>query len=227
MEKHVIIVAGGKGTRMNTEVPKQFMELAGKPLLMHTTEIFFRACNAPASLVIVIPRQHKALWEKLCHKHHFQVPHKVVDGGRERFFSVRNALSVIGKNGLIAIHDGVRPAVSPDVIKRCFEAAEIYGNAVPAVAVAESMRRIFSGKTKVVNRKEYLLVQTPQTFRADLLHKAYQAPYREQFTDDASVLEHSGVAVHLVEGNKENIKVTTPGDLLFAEWLLSKSRPVE
>lgn len=224
MKKYVVIVAGGKGTRMKTAVPKQFLKLAGKPVLMHTMDAFYRTYGDDITFIIVLPDACRQKWEQLCKAYHYHLPHTIVSGGKERFFSVKNALAAVDAEGVVAVHDGVRPAVSSEVIRRCFETAEIKGNAVPAVAMAESMRRKIAGKTMAVRREEYLLIQTPQTFRTEILHSAYDTEYHERFTDDASVVEHSGEVIHLVEGNKENIKVTSPDDLLFIEWLLSRSK---
>lgn len=222
MKKYVVIVAGGKGTRMKTAVPKQFIELAGKPVLMHTMNAFFSVYGDDISFIIVVPDTFRQKWEQLCKTYHYHLPHTIVSGGRERFFSVKNALAAIDADGVVAVHDGVRPAVSTGVIRRCFETAATKGNAVPAVTVTESMRRRITGTTMAVKREEYLLIQTPQTFRTEILKNAYETEYQEYFTDDASVVEHSGEVIHLVEGNKENIKVTSPDDLLFAEWLLTR-----
>ena len=221
--KHtILIVAGGRGTRMGGPQPKQFLELAGRPVLMHTLEAFDR-WDASARLIVVLPEDQIDTWKRLCEAHAFDRAHRVVAGGETRFHSVRNGLDVVASDGLIAVHDGVRPLVAPSVIAACFAAAADGGAAVPVVPVVESVREVDAdGGSRPVDRARLRVVQTPQVFRADVLRAAYRLPYDPRFTDDASVVEASGVAVHLVPGNRENIKLTTPMDLLLAEQLMRR-----
>ena len=221
--KHtILIVAGGRGTRMGGPQPKQFLELAGRPVLMHTLEAFDR-WDASARLIVVLPEDQIDTWKRLCEAHVFGRIHRVVAGGETRFHSVRNGLGAVASNGLIAVHDGVRPLVAPSVIAACFAAAADGGAAVPVVPVVESVREVDAdGDSRPVDRTRLRVVQTPQVFRADVLRAAYCLPYDPRFTDDASVVEASGVAVRLVSGNRENIKLTTPMDLLLAEQLMRR-----
>ena len=221
--KHtILIVAGGRGTRMGGPQPKQFLELAGRPVLMHTLEAFDR-WDASARLIVVLPEDQIDTWKRLCEAHVFGRIHRVVAGGETRFHSVRNGLDAVASDGLIAVHDGVRPLVAPSVIAACFAAAADGGAAVPVVPVVESVREVDAdGGSRPVDRTRLRVVQTPQVFRADVLRAAYRLPYDPRFTDDASVVEASGVAVRLVPGNRENIKLTTPMDLLLAEQLMRR-----
>ena len=221
--KHtILIVAGGRGTRMGGPQPKQFLQLAGRPVLMHTLEAFDR-WDASARLIVVLPEDQIDTWKRLCEAHVFGRIHRVVAGGETRFHSVRNGLGAVASNGLIAVHDGVRPLVAPSVIAACFAAAADGGAAVPVVPVVESVREVDAdGDSRPVDRTRLRVVQTPQVFRADVLRAAYCLPYDPRFTDDASVVEASGVAVRLVPGNRENIKLTTPMDLLLAEQLMRR-----
>ena len=221
--KHtILIVAGGRGTRMGGPQPKQFLELAGRPVLMHTLEAFDR-WDASARLIVVLPEDQIDTWKRLCEAHVFGRTHHVVAGGETRFHSVRNGLDDVASDGLIAVHDGVRPLVAPSVIAACFAAAADGGAAVPVVPVVESVREVDAdGGSRPVDRARLRVVQTPQVFRADVLRAAYCLPYDPRFTDDASVVEASGVAVRLVPGNRENIKLTTPMDLLLAEQLMRR-----
>lgn len=221
--KHtILIVAGGRGTRMGGPQPKQFLELAGRPVLMHTLEAFDR-WDASARLIVVLPEDQIDTWKRLCEAHVFGRIHRVVAGGETRFHSVRNGLDAVASDGLIAVHDGVRPLVAPSVIAACFAAAADGGAAVPVVPVVESVREVDAdGGSRPVDRTRLRVVQTPQVFRADVLRAAYRLLYDPRFTDDASVVEASGVAVRLVPGNRENIKLTTPMDLLLAEQLMRR-----
>lgn len=221
--KHtILIVAGGRGTRMGGPQPKQFLELAGRPVLMHTLEVFDR-WDASARLIVVLPEDQIDTWKRLCEAHVFGRIHRVVAGGETRFHSVRNGLGAVASNGLIAVHDGVRPLVAPSVIAACFATAADGGAAVPVVPVVESVREVDAdGGSRPVDRARLRVVQTPQVFRADVLRAAYRLPYDPRFTDDASVVEASGMAVRLVPGNRENIKLTTPMDLLLAEQLMRR-----
>jgi 2-C-methyl-D-erythritol 4-phosphate cytidylyltransferase len=221
MHKYVLIVAGGKGERMGAEVPKQFLELAGKPILMHTLEKF--SSTFPSiEILLALPENQIDFWKELCYKYEFtNVPHQIVIGGETRFHSVQNALALVKEKSIVAIHDGVRPLVSSQTILTCFNEAEKMGNAVPVVPVFESLRYIIGNKkNNAVKRSCYRLVQTPQCFTSDLILKAYQQEFDANFTDDASVVEKLGEDIHLVAGNKENIKITTTEDLITAEALI-------
>lgn len=221
MNFYALIVAGGTGKRMGTDIPKQFIELAGKPILMHTINRFI-AFGKYIEIIIVLPEDHFKLWENLKEKYAFKVPHEVIRGGSTRFLSVKSGLELITGNGLVAIHDGVRPLVSTAVIRRCFETAEKFGSAVPVVSNTSSLRLLTDGGSIPVSRKDIVIVQTPQVFRTELIREAYMQDYSEEFTDDATVLEKSGGKIRLVEGNRENIKITNPEDLLIASALLPK-----
>ena len=220
-----IIVAGGKGLRMGADLPKQFLPIGGRPVLMHTLEAFERAIPG-IQLVLVLPADQQDFWRDLCEKHHFTLSHTIATGGETRFHSVKNGASVLCADAqrieIVAVHDGVRPFVSVDVIRRCFDAAREHGAAVPVVPVVETLRQISPPSSFTVDRSLFRLVQTPQTFQLPLLLKAYEQPYRDTFTDDASVVEALGHPITLIEGNRENIKITTPFDLTIAEALLAK-----
>jgi 2-C-methyl-D-erythritol 4-phosphate cytidylyltransferase len=219
MDQYVIIVAGGSGKRMGSDIPKQFLELAGRPVLMHTIEKF-KAFNESIEIITVLPENQLRFWFSLQKKHSFSVVNTLVKGGANRFQSVKNGLEFVKSPGLVAIHDGVRPFVSIDTIKRCFETAGKWGNAVPAISPVESLREVINENTKPVNRLNIKQIQTPQVFDAGLIKKAYLQEYCDDFTDDATVLEKAGEKIILVEGNRENIKITNPEDLIIAEALL-------
>jgi 2-C-methyl-D-erythritol 4-phosphate cytidylyltransferase len=222
MKKVVIIVAGGRGKRMKSDIPKQFLSIYGFPVLMHTAKKFYRHDNS-IRIIIVLPKTQIKLWKKLCRDYKFNYAHDIVQGGVTRFHSVKNGLSKIkGDDWLVAIHDGVRPLVSPDTIRRCFKKAEASGNAIPVIEIPESMREISKSGNRPVDRSKFKLIQTPQVFHFKLLKEAFKQDYKPEFTDDASVVESMGHAIKLVEGNKENIKITTPSDLLVAESYLKK-----
>ncbi len=222
--RYAILVAGGKGLRMGGVVPKQFQVVAGRPVLMHTIEAF-RCFDARVQIIVVLPCEQQAYWAELCEQYRFEVPFRVADGGATRFHSVQNGLALVPDeaDALVAVHDGVRPLVSAAVIAACYDEAARSGGAVPVTPVVETLRHLVPAASPAgvtVNRDAYRLVQTPQTFRADLLKAAYRQPYTEAFTDDASVFEAAGNTVALVEGNRENVKLTTPFDLRVAEALL-------
>ncbi len=217
-QKIAIIVAGGSGRRMGKEIPKQFIEIHGKPILMHTLSRFFEADPA-IQLIVVLPESQHEYWKNLVAEYNFNIKHAVVKGGVERFFSVFNGLQSVTENSLVAIHDGVRPLVSVETIVKCFQTAADQGNAIPVIPAMESIRKVIDNKSKAVNRDRYFMVQTPQVFQSEIILKAYQQEYDCNFTDDASVIEKAGYMVHLVEGNVENIKITRPVDLKIAEAL--------
>ncbi len=215
MKQTVVIVAGGSGNRMESELPKQFIEVNGLPILMHTIKRFFEY-NPKIEIRLVLPESQFSFWNQLIEKHTFYIKHNVYAGGCSRFHSVKNGLQNIDNDTLIAIHDGVRPFIQKDVIGKGFETAQNYGAAIPVVDVVETIRRIDDNHSVTVDRNQYKLVQTPQIFTADILLAAYEQEYQDKFTDDASVVEASGKSVALFEGNRENIKITTPNDLVIA-----------
>jgi 2-C-methyl-D-erythritol 4-phosphate cytidylyltransferase len=220
MQRYVIIVAGGSGQRMNAEIPKQFLLLKDKPVLMHTVEAFSKP-SINAQIIIVLNVDYLTQWERLVKQYGFDIPHVLIRGGATRFHSVKNGLKEIPKNALVAVHDAVRPLIDEDIINKSFQLAEHSNTAVVAVKSKESLRKKISDTTtEAVDRENYYLVQTPQVFKSDLLHKAYQQEFRNEFTDDASVVERLGEQINLVEGNYKNIKITFPEDLLIAESLL-------
>jgi 2-C-methyl-D-erythritol 4-phosphate cytidylyltransferase len=220
MKKFVVIVAGGSGSRMGTEIPKQFLELCGKPVLMHTLKAFYDY-DSQCRLILVLPELQQIFWAKLCEKHSFVLPHKVVSGGETRFHSVQNGLNLVD-DGIVFIHDGVRPLVSNNTLQKCYDTALLSGNAIPVLPVTESLRKTEGNSTVSVDRSLFFGVQTPQTFRTEQILQAFKQPFDPAFTDDASVAEKAGFPIHLVEGNPENIKITQPTDLIFAESFLKK-----
>lgn len=220
--KYLVVVAGGVGTRMGTETPKQFLPLDGKPLMMHTIERFV-AASPGTDIIVVLGKAFFNEWESLCREHNFTIPHRMAEGGAERFYSVRNGLNLISRRSLVAVHDAVRPFVSPATIERCFREAALYGNAVPVVTPSETVRQVMRrGNSRVLRRNMIRLVQTPQVFNSEILLKAYSRPCRSSYTDDASVVEAAGERIHLVEGNPENIKITTPADMVMAIELMKR-----
>ncbi|MGL4780078.1 MAG: 2-C-methyl-D-erythritol 4-phosphate cytidylyltransferase [Bacteroidales bacterium] len=220
MKKYAILVAGGKGLRMGYELPKQFIEIKGLPVLMHTIKQFKKAVN-DIEIIVVLPKEQQNYWSELIYKHNFECKHQIADGGETRYHSVKSGLSYTQtEKALIAIHDGVRPLVSPEVILRCFVTAQESGSAVPVLPMIDSIRHLTPDNSESVDRDKYVSVQTPQTFQAHIIHGAYRLPYTSLFTDDASVVEANGNIITLTEGNRENIKITTPFDLKLADILL-------
>lgn len=221
---YVVIVAGGKGVRMGSDVPKQFLCVGGKPVLMRTIERFHEY-SPSLGIIVVLPRQQQEYWRQLCEEYHFDIPHRVADGGESRFGSSKNGLALIpdGEDGVVGFHDGVRPFVSVEVIARCYEMAREEYTAVPVMPVTDTLRHVDdrTGESYTVDRKMFRAVQTPQVFDISLVRQAFNQPDRPTFTDDASVVESLGVKVVTVDGNRENIKITTPFDLKVAETLLS------
>ncbi len=215
MNKSVIIVAGGSGTRMGTELPKQFILLENLPVLMWSILCFIHY-NAAIRIVVVLPEAQIEYWKELCAKHKFHYPHQVVKGGVSRFYSVKNGLEVLGESEFVAIHDGVRPLVSRSTIENCFNQAVKTGAAVPVLPINETLRMGTMENSQTVDRSIFYSVQTPQVFQTILLKNAYAQCWNSAFTDDASVVEKMGFPVTMVPGNQENIKITHPGDLLLA-----------
>ncbi|MFO8087683.1 MAG: 2-C-methyl-D-erythritol 4-phosphate cytidylyltransferase [Bacteroidales bacterium] len=211
-ENTIIITAGGSGQRMKAEIPKQFIPVHEKPLLMWAIEAFF-AYKSDIKIMLVIPENHVDLWNDLCREFDFNISHQIVYGGDNRFQSVKNAVELINEDGLTGVHDGVRPFPSLNTIGQAFNDAGKFGSAVPFVDSTDSLRFVDKQNSKIINRDKVKRIQTPQVFQTEILKKAYQQPYNEGFTDDASVVEHLGHDIHLFEGNMENIKVTTPMDL--------------
>jgi len=219
MKKFALIVAGGSGSRMKGDIPKQFIELEGRPILMQTFDVF-KNFDSEIEIILVLPKNQTQYWKEICKKHDFDTDYKLAFGGKTRFHSVKNGLSLIDEEGIVFIHDGVRPLVSKQTIQNCFNATVEYGNALPVVPVTESVRFVDDVGNKSVDRAKYFLVQTPQTFKTIMIQKAYQQDYSDIFTDDASVVEKLGETIHLVEGNRENIKITYPEDLIVAKSFL-------
>lgn len=219
MNQSVIIVAGGKGLRMGSDLPKQFLPIGGKPVLMHTLEAF-RKYDASLQIILVLPREQQDFWKQLCTEHLFKVEHAIADGGETRFHSVKNGLAFVHDDGLVGVHDGVRPFVSMEVIHRCYDLAKTHRAVIPVIDVVETVRHLTEAGSETVSRNDYKLVQTPQVFDVSLLKQAYAQEYTSFFTDDASVVESMGVPVYLAEGNRENIKITTPFDLKVGSALL-------
>lgn len=220
MKKSVIITAGGSGKRMQQSLPKQFILLNGKPILQHTIEKF-RLFDPNIFMVVVLPMKQINFWKELCQTNGYSIDYEIAVGGEERFHSIQHGVKFCPKDGVIAVHDAVRPLVSIKTIDRCFKKAESLGAAIPVLPVNDSLRRLDGDTSTHVQRGSYRIVQTPQCFEAGLLHKAYKQDYKSNFTDDASLVEQLGQTIHLVDGNNENIKITSPNDLLIAESYLN------
>lgn len=213
--KYALIVAGGKGLRMGTELPKQFLPIGGKPVLMHTLEAFY-TYDPEIQIILVLPHCQQDYWKQLCGEYHFPILHTIADGGDTRFHSVKNGLALVKASGLVGVHDGVRPFVSQEVISRCYALATERKAVIPVVNVVETVRHLEGERSTTVNRDDYRLVQTPQVFDAALLKKAYEQSYTPHFTDDASVVEALDIPVFLTTGNRENIKITSLFDFKVA-----------
>lgn len=219
-KRYAIIVAGGSGVRMGYDIPKQFIELNGKPILMWTIDVFDGLANKP-EIIVVLPEAQVGQWSELCKKHNYKVNHKVTIGGKERFYSVKNGLDLVDDdNSIVAIHDGVRPLVTPSVIEECYITTEKLGNAIPVIQPVESVRIVENDSSSAFPRTNVLLVQTPQVFKTSLIKRCYEQPFNASFTDDASVIEAVGEKIYTINGNRENIKITTQADLIFANALL-------
>jgi 2-C-methyl-D-erythritol 4-phosphate cytidylyltransferase len=218
---YAIIVAGGSGTRMNAALPKQFLLLSGRPVLMYTLEVFSRS-DAKPELILVLPQSYHIYWKDLCRAHNFNLPHHLVNGGDTRFQSVKNGLELLPDEALVAVHDAVRPTIDAATIDMSYQVAADKGSAVVAVMSRDSIRRVTENGSEALIRDEIYLVQTPQTFQATLLKDAYNVPYRNNFTDDASVVEQAGHSINVIPGNYQNIKITYPEDIAIAELLLKQ-----
>ena len=217
MKKYAIIVAGGSGTRMNSEIPKQFLHIKHKPILMHTLEKF---SIDDIEIILVLNIDYHEYWLNLCKEFNFNIPHQLVKGGNNRFESVKNGLKIITQKSIIAVHDAVRPLVSISKIRESFLQAEVHGNAVLSVVSKDSIRRVHDDHSYIIPRDQIHLIQTPQVFRSEILINAYQEEFRNEYTDDASVVEKTGVKINLIEGEHQNIKITYPEDLQFADVIL-------
>lgn len=218
MKKIALIVAGGAGARMGSDVPKQFLLLKGKPMLMHTMEKFRGIAD---EIVVVLPKEQMERWQQLCITHNCNLQHRTVAGGNTRTASVRCGLEALGGDGLLAIHDAVRPLVTHNLIDRLFNTAATHGNAVPLIPVRETLRKMENDDTLAVKRDDFRVVQTPQVFRLEEIRKAYANTHNESYTDDASVFEHDGGKIQIIDGESTNLKITFPEDLLIAEALLN------
>jgi len=218
-QKHLILVAGGSGSRMGSTTPKQFLLLDGKPILLRTLEKFYAYDNC-LNIVLALPQAAIDKWAEIVKTYAINIPHTFTIGGETRFHSVKNALNAIAGDGLVAVHDGVRPLVSLATIAACFSEAERSGAAIPTVALSDSIRQKTAEGSIAVKRNEFCIVQTPQVFHLNVLRKAYEQEYRSDFTDDASVVESAGYTVSFVHGNVKNIKITTHADLIFAEAIM-------
>ena len=214
-KKYVIIIAGGKGNRMGSDTPKQFLELNGLPVILHTIKAF-SGYSQNIRFILVLPDDCMDEWKQITEQYPLDIEYKVRHGGETRFDSVKNGLEIINGDGLVAIHDAVRPLVSTSLIAKCFDLASRKGNAVPVLALADSVREISGGESRPVDRDKFRIVQTPQVFEVSLIKKAFEQAYRDSFTDDAGVLESFGSKIYLLEGEKRNIKITTPDDLIIA-----------
>ncbi len=220
MKRYAIIVAGGTGTRMGANIPKQFLLLAGKPILMHTLEKFYNP-KLKCSIILVLPKDQIEYWAGLIKEYNFTLVHKVVSGGKLRFDSVKNGISSIEEeNALVAIHDGVRPLITIELIEKSFSEAEKNKSAVVSVKPKDSLRFIDEKGNKAVVRDNYRVIQTPQTFQLSYLKQGYEKPYNDLFTDDAAVFESLGFNINLIDGSYSNIKITTPEDLLVAQNII-------
>jgi len=219
MKNYALIVAGGIGKRMGSEIPKQFLAVAGQPILMHTISAFYQYDHT-MEIILVLPLSHFSKWTELSLEYDFDVPHRMIAGGSTRFHSVKNGLNSLEEEGIVAIHDGVRPFIEMDIIKNSFEVARNEGNAVVSVALKDSIRQVSEASNQSLDRTSYRAVQTPQTFRLSLIKKAYSIEYDESITDDASVAELAGQEINLIEGSYRNIKITTNEDLMIAEAFL-------
>ncbi|GGI25750.1 2-C-methyl-D-erythritol 4-phosphate cytidylyltransferase [Pedobacter mendelii] len=219
MKYYAVIVAGGSGNRMQTETPKQFLLLKNLPVLMHTIKAFAQSDSQP-KILLVLNKEQQAYWLRLCEEFNFRIPHQIINGGTERFYSVKNAIETINEESIVAIHDAVRPLISKELIDKGFKQAETIGNVIAAVQSSDSVRMLRDNKTNALSRNEIYLVQTPQTFSLKILKESYKQEFSTHFTDDASVVELAGYEINIVEGERNNIKITYPIDLELAELLL-------
>ena len=218
MKRYAIIVAGGSGQRMESSVPKQFLSINNEIILMRSIRAFYEF-DSSIEIIVALPNDQIEYWTKLCTEKHFNINHKVVTGGKTRYHSVKNALRETGNDGIVAIHDGVRPLVSQSTIDLVYEIASINENAVPYIDIVDSIRKVDSNINSPVDRNKYKLIQTPQAFNCKLIKSAYNQEWNKSFTDDATIVEMTGIKINLVPGNRENIKITNRIDLNIAETL--------
>ena len=221
MKKYVIIVAGGSGQRMLSDIPKQFLNLAGKPVLLYSLEAFAKAIP-DITIILVLPEEHINTWQKIIQDKKISIQHIIVAGGETRSQSVKNGLKLISEPGMVAIHDGVRPLITSSLIQKLFEETEKVGSAIPVIPVTDTVRKIDKNKSILLDRNNLRLVQTPQVFKSDLIQNVYKNISSGSYTDDAAVIESSGFGVHLCDGDPENIKLTKPMDMVFAEAILKQ-----
>lgn len=220
---YAVIVAGGQGLRMGTQLPKQFLLVDDYPILFYTLKAFYIA-DPTIQMILVLPPTHQAYWQTCIQKHQISIPHTLVDGGDTRYQSVKNGLNHVPQGAYVAIHDGVRPMVTKELIDRCFDACKQFEGVIPVLPVTDSIRKVTFKESKAIDRAEYRMVQTPQCFRSEVIKKAYaDVPYSESLTDDATVAEAFGLNIHLVDGEKKNIKITTPEDVLLFQMYLHYS----
>ena len=218
--RYAVIVAGGQGLRMGADLPKQFIVVQNYPVLYYALQAFY-VFNSSIHIIVVLPKEHQSYWKECLLKHAISIPHQIVDGGETRYQSVKNGLAYVPIGANVAIHDGVRPLVSNELIERCFKACEQFENAIPVISVSDSLRKIENKHSIAIDRSEYRMVQTPQCFKSEVIKKAYEhVPYSESLTDDAMIAEAFGQKIHLIDGEKKNIKLTTPEDIvLFQAYL--------
>lgn len=218
-----IILAGGSGLRMGHAMPKQFLKLGDRPILMHTIARFAEAVDG-CNIIVVLPSDHTQYWEDLCREYGFKIPHTTCTGGEQRFHSIINALKHIGDADIVAVHDGVRPFISTTIIRKAIEDAKVFGAVIPAIPVVDSLREVDGNGNKTADRKRFRMIQSPQVFKTKIITEAYKIPFDETFTDDASVVEANGGKVYLYEGSPENIKITSPIDMLTGEAILKTQK---
>jgi 2-C-methyl-D-erythritol 4-phosphate cytidylyltransferase len=226
MKKIALIVAGGNGSRMNNDTPKQFLLLGNKPVLYYSIKAFLEAYD-DMEVILVLPEQHIGKGQEIIDGYFDDSKFKITAGGRTRFHSVQNGLSLVNEEAIVFVHDGVRCLLTSDLVKRCYEGALESGTAVPAVACKDSVRLLSSSGNKVLNRNRVMLIQTPQTFHSKILIPAYQIDYKDTFSDEATVVEAFGLKINLIEGEVDNIKITTPADLFIADLIQQNRSPKE
>ena len=219
MEKYAVIVAGGKGLRMGNAMPKQFLPLLGMPILAHTLKAFNKAFD-DIKIILVLPQDQLSYTQMILAAFDERLDLTIVTGGETRYHSVQNGLKAVSGESIVFVHDGVRPLVSTDLIQRCYKDALKYGSAIPAIPAVDSMRVVDGEDSKPIDRSALRIIQTPQTFHSEVLLPAFQQPYSDAFTDEATVVEAMGIRVHITGGERSNIKVTTPEDMHIAEALL-------
>lgn len=220
VRNYAIIVAGGSGKRMRSAIPKQFLLLGNKPVLMRTVSAFAKALGKTAEIIVVLPADQINTWEKLCSRYRFTLPHKVTSGGKTRYHSVKAGLQLVKEEGTVGIHDGVRPLITGKLIRSLYKMAARKGTAIPVTELKESLRKIKGRTNKAEDRSHYRSVQTPQCFRLNILRAAFKKPYKRTFTDDAAVVENAGFNLNLMPGDFFNIKITRPEDMILAKFLL-------